>query len=739
MLTPHQRMSTHASVDVKQISLDEINKTDDQGLSLLQIAAREGQFENVMQLLEKGADVNHVTVINNSTPLINKNSRKSALYFAIESHHYSIADLLVIAGADIGVTISIATELGDQAVVDKLHQLKINCSLLKAIMIRVCEINEVHALLLNNLMATLLKVINSRHEEAEERKENDEEDNNGITQQDVASFMEFAAYSNAFDRLEMLMQLGIPLRCHPGIRNVAYWLAIAKKFDVKLNDCDVELGLFQLEQDKQYDAFFAAFRNANEIQIQNYKKLSEKLSEVTDEKELILQQDWVSLSKKYKHQSSNDNFWMFSVLGFKTYLQMLKSPVEDQAAYLKTHLGLFVFTLSKKIQLGKIFDISSEEKTLLSQVELSQDKKIALIISILQERYVNFDLNQTGYRSILARICNVLTIPHGFVNEANYFSNLKEPAHHIIDCLNAFDQHQLEQVNTFFRQLTHDPAHRAKRLILREKGKLSAEYSQVCQQILLINQFFEDCEQEINRFGCFRFRNYGIDSTDRERIFWLVFCMIALSVTAPLFAMYEKEAKDIRDRMGNFVDSDGRNCLSYLSSSTTCNNYLLLKDASCKPFCDQLSAINPGDSVTFITMIVSSIIVFFLLCVALGSRTFRWRDASRFGDLPLKLFSPALQQLINELKLISDDDAGIKALTTDSAIKNIKTCLTAKLGIFETKMVNTAQQLEIQSAKLQPRVVIDVMDEEEEKEEERVPGLDQDDLRAGLLQPLRIN
>lgn len=80
------------------ISPEEINSTNEEGYTLLQLAAREGQEAIVLFLINEGADID----------LISAKILKTPLYLALENQHDTIAEILLLCQADIHKTLQAA-------------------------------------------------------------------------------------------------------------------------------------------------------------------------------------------------------------------------------------------------------------------------------------------------------------------------------------------------------------------------------------------------------------------------------------------------------------------------------------------------------------------------------------------------------------------------------------------------------------------------------------------------------
>ncbi len=736
-----------------------VNEVNERNLSLLQIAARDGQLDAVLELLTKGALVDQTMITNDSTDYINQNSHKSALYFAVERRHFLIAKILLVAGANIDKANDVATHFNDDQVKQNLQGLSIDDVLLANIVIWAID-HDVKSFelgyntLFENLLITIKKQLiknNDRKNDEEHKSEDDFSESHFAVY--LESLIEYAAYKKSFTLLKTLLQLGNPCRYDIHIRNTYYWLALANSHSInELQDRDIALGLYQLEIGGHFSELAIGLKHASPEQRRQYKQLEAQPSyteisdkSIDDVNKAVTNRDYVFLDEL--NLSSLDklngvslflkNYKIFRNKG-QLYSQLLIASEQSYIGMNTDFPGLFTYILSKNIKPEKPFELSTNEKKSLQASPLSTEHKKYLIQQILQDQYKKFDIKEICYNLLMASICHHLTIPYNVTSPPNMFSKLMDPTHIIIDFLNAFEQQELARVDRTFRKLVHDSAYRKTRLILREKGKLNAEYSNLCQQILLMKSFLEDQKNEAQDFGYFQFRIFYHKKRDTFLISMVLLWVMAIGVFSYFFHDYEAQQDILFSELSKITVSDGWDCnqLYLRDGSQVCFYYSYPGvPESCKSLCDTLDSIYPGWAGTLAGVIISSLTTFSFFIWASCTDAFSIKDESRFDELPLDVYSPHLKNTMRELKQISTEDIQLTDLTNNNRIKDFKSIFIKKLGIFSKRQDELEKKLNIQNQKLAPHVQIEILEnDKQDPDEEQVAGLDNDDLTSSLLQ-----
>lgn len=787
MASSHSNLTFHRLLEPAALELQAVNRVDDKFLSLLQIAAREGQFDNVLKLLKAEANVDRYINLQNRDDYIQQEAKKSALYFAIEREHHFIAGLLVLVGANVERAIATAEELNQIEIKRSLQQLTYQPAIMRAALVWAIKENALS--LFEMLLVSAKKMLEGQHavyidiqDEMEEQKSvlpSSYASKDAFSEMDIAGLIEYACFKKKSLYAKRLLSLiNGQVRRDIAILNAGYWAAVNVDQDlfnqVAPTDGDVAWTLFQLFKNKQDVALIAQLRNASKNALKQYGALveNELSANVINQihfnlavAELNFQsKDWVALTSlnlnniptlTLLNASHGLKYFLLIYSGEDIYKKLLndKLPLPKKIQVTNEFRGIFSYAICRQLKIGTTFQMKYLEKEYINLCPLSQDKKKLLIMHALQDRYQQFDLSSSSAQSLLASCLTALSIHHEIISAENTFTTLSAgPVQMIIDCLNAFDQHQLEQANRWIRGLVHHPDLREKRLILRNKGQDDTEYSKLCKQILLMEKILELAAEEVAQKGFCSHRK----TTDLIHFLLMALLVGLLVVSAYYFHYFDSEKDFIQSEMKNFpihisYATDHRHyekdttCFVYVDWNTEhlrCMGekslylYQMAINPSCQIFCDDLNDIYSGGSWSVAGVMYLSIILYVYVIVAFHKNMFNLRDESRFGDVNIKNFSNKLVEAFSELIAISTETDHLRLLTLKSSLQTVKSTLLYNQGIFSTKKTELEEKLNIHKAKLSAsRVVIEEIDDEEKKEAEveRVPALDEDSLSTSLL------
>ena len=192
---------------------DSLKKNNKHNLSLLQVAAREGSIELALWLLYSGSEIDKTSfgvAHDNEDALILQNAQKTPLYYAVERHHFLLASILLVCGADKNKAIQLAERFNQQDVKEKLQSLTFQKHIKYALL--VWTIVNFHKSYEFHLLDAIFHA-----KPSQEEKE--------IASDELSQFITLAAYLKN-DAIAKYLGRRTKVKFDPAIPTAGYWAAI---------------------------------------------------------------------------------------------------------------------------------------------------------------------------------------------------------------------------------------------------------------------------------------------------------------------------------------------------------------------------------------------------------------------------------------------------------------------------------------------------------------------------------
>lgn len=699
MYSHHNTLIQEGKLDPSIINNpDTIQLANKQGLTLLQIAARDGLVVPVIVLIGAGANVDAELENNTLEDAYHQNqARKTPLHHALERGHTTIAQILLMVGASKEKVKQTAEKLQQTHIISQLNQMSVDGAILKGLLCMAIECN--HAYTIRILQPTLMSAL---HEVSINLSDSTQHKPSTVLETcQIQSLMEYAASMERFECLRALLTLGVPIRCDHRYFSAGYWAIVHDQFD----------RFFELAPTADHRAlvmYQLFLTKRNELlgrlisQLISNESVHEKYAEL------------INAKLKMNTRAHDEAMQIFK-------LARKAMPNENK----------FNTFLHGKMIPGKPLYLTQRQRKEIDALHLSNEQKMKSIQISWRDRLDNVNVNSRPFKLLLSEWYTQFKIPHSLDEKLSRWEMIDGIAHDIFNLLDAISQQALGQTSRWFHRNLQQPEHRELRLKLHVKGNNDANYFQNLKLIALYSEFLKQADDELAKYGFFDHRS------ESNLKAWKYITFLAAALLAflawdivCLFRPLDKQRHSIYDAMKNIVG----HCNKVYGTCDSCYDAALETDfcydnyktssyinSVCVPFCDSLSAFESQwkGSVAGICLITIFMAYYFLF---LDQELSSLRGRERFEDIPLTQLSKETQESAQQLGVVPS----VVSPSIGFFMKHARTEL-GKLNASQPDLESKRNtHLQLMAAKKTSVVITE--------EDEKKPASQQDDITRPLLE-----